>query len=90
MDYEAIDEKSYDDMSLALIDIVSRAQFKLISFLLIVFMIVNSDIFIMRVLSRFDGAVDYKTPTTWGTALQGIMLCAFVLIIDIFIRVGIV
>ena len=79
-----------DDLSSILVDIVSRTQFKFIGLLLIMFLIVSSDVFTMRVLSKFDGAVDYKTPTSWGTFQQGLWLCLFMVISDVLIRTNVI
>ena len=42
----------------------------MIILIIITFLIVNSDIFIDRVLSRVSNAVEQKEPTVWGSLIQ--------------------
>ena len=75
-----------DDITSVLVDIVSHVQFKLIGLMLTIFILLSSDVFINRALSKFKGAVDYKTPTSWGVCLQGMFLAIIMIIIDGLIR----
>ena len=78
--------KSPDDLMSIFVDIGSHAQYKFLLMMFIVFIIVNSDVFINRILSNFKNATDYKYPTNWGVLLQGLFLVIIMLSIDILIR----
>ncbi len=75
-----------DDLTSVVMDIASHVQYKFLVMLLIVFIMISSDTFINRALSRFRGAVDYKCPTSWGTFLQGLLLVLIMTTIDALIR----
>jgi len=79
-----------DDLTSILFEVFGGIQYKLIGFIFIVFMLINSDVFINRVLHKFKGAVDFKCPTSYGTFLQGIFLCIICIFIDAAIKQGVV
>ena len=54
--------------------------------MLVIFLLISSDVFINRVLSQFQGAVDYKNPTSWGVFLQGLFLAIICIFMDAIIR----
>lgn len=78
--------KSSDDFISMSLDIVSGIQYKLFGIMLLIFMIISSDVFINRALGKFDGAVDHKYPTAWGTFLQGLFMVTTCIIIDAMIN----
>jgi hypothetical protein len=88
MDSEPL--KIKDDMIPMIADSVLSIQFKLFAIVLIVFFVVNTDTFIRRVLSSVDGAVELNTPTTYGTAIQGMALFASMVVVDGVIKRGII
>ncbi len=71
-------------------DAVKGVQYKLFIMMFLFFLFLSSDTFVNRALSRIDGAVDYKTPTSYGTSLQGLFLVMACMIADIFINLGVV
>lgn len=75
-----------DDFTALITDGISGIQYKLILFLFLIFLIITSDVFTNRVLTKFKGAVDYKYPTNYGTVLQGVFLVLFYIVIDVGIR----
>lgn len=79
-----------DDFASIILDIATHVQYKFLVLMLVVFIILSSDVFINRVLSKFSGAIDHKSPTNWGTFLQGLFLVISMIIIDVFIRQKIV
>jgi len=79
-----------DDLTSILIDIVSNVQWKFMGLLLIVFVFLNSDIFVNRILSTFNGAVNYKYPTSYGVVLQGIFLVIAMISIDVMIQQSVI
>lgn len=82
--------KQPDDLGSILFHVVSGIQFKLLLFLIFLFLLITSDVFVGRVLSKFKGAVDYKTPTSWGTFLQSLFLVLFFICIDVGIKMKVI
>lgn len=81
-----ISEKSPDALTSMFGDMIGSIQYKLFGLMFIVFLILSSDMFINRVLSKIDGAVDMKYPTNYGTMLQGMFLAIIMIIIDALIK----
>jgi hypothetical protein len=54
--------------------------------MLMLFLFLSSDVFIGRVLTPFSGAVDFKTPTSYGVMLQGLFLVLFMTMLDALIK----
>jgi len=75
-----------DDLASIIVDIAGNIQYKLFGLMLVVYLIINSDVFTNRVLDNFKGAVNLKCPTSWGTVLQGVFLVLACVIIDAIIR----
>ena len=75
-----------DDLISVMNDLVSHVQSKFIGLMVIVFILLSSDVFINRILSTFSGAVDYKSPTSWGVTLQSMFLAISMMAIDAMIR----
>lgn len=63
-----------DDFTSIFNDAITAVPYKLLFLLFLLFIIITSDVFVNRVLSRFSGAVDYKQATNYGVVIQGIML----------------
>lgn len=82
--------KRPDDLPGVIMDIVAGVQFKLISLIFVVFLLITSDVFINRILTKFSGAVEYKYTTTYGTCIQGLFFVLFYVLIDVGIRQGII
>lgn len=59
-----------------------QLNWKMYGLLFIIFILITSDIFIDRILSRFKGAVSGTEATSYGTIIQGIMLVLFYMIIE--------
>ena len=71
-------------------DMLSQVHYKLFSLMFIIFLLVSSDVFIMRLLSQFNGAVDYKCPTSYGIILQGIFLVLACVMLDVAIEKNVI
>lgn len=69
-----------DDMFTVCLHIIDGIQFKFLIIFFLAFLGVSSDVFINRVLSNFDNAVDMKYPTNYGTVIQGIFLVIIIVI----------
>ena len=78
---------NYLDM---LVDAIQNIPYKWLGYMFVIFMIVSSDMFIIRVLSKFSGAVDLKTPTNWGTVMQGLFLVLAMLVITGLIQQNVI
>lgn len=89
-DYDLETTDSNKSLIELLTDGLSGIQYKLFALMFISFLFLSSDVFILRFLSSFDGAVEYKTPTTWGTCIQGLLLVIAMLIFDFCIKQEIV
>jgi len=59
-----------------------QLNWKMYGLLFIIFILITSDIFLDRILSRFKGAVSGTEATSYGTVIQGIMLVLFYMIIE--------
>jgi hypothetical protein len=79
-----------NDLSAIAWDVLSGIQYKLFMFMLLVFYIVSSDVFVGRVLGRFGGATKNKQATSYGVFLQGMLLVMMMVIVDAGIKSEIV
>lgn len=83
-------EKKSSTLMETLLEFANNIQFKLFAFILIIFMIISSDIFVDRVLSKIDGTVIGRDITLWGTFMQGLILVSISIILDVGIRFGLI
>lgn len=81
-----VSRKTPDDFTSVALDIASHIQFKFLGLMLLMFIIISSDVFVNRVLSKFKGAVDGKCPANWGVFLQGLFLVMVMTLIDGLVR----
>lgn len=79
-----------DDFTSMLADAVTNVQYKLFILMFLTFIGLSTDVFINRVLTKFSGAVEGKTPTSWGTGLQAIFLVIACLVFDLLIQMEVV
>lgn len=82
-DFDTIDKK--DNLWSIILSIGSKFDFKMMIILFLLFIIITSDVFVDRILSRFGGAVNLNIPTTWGTVLQGLLLVFSYVLFDILV-----
>lgn len=68
-----------------------KIDIKMAFFLFFIFILLNMDVFLTRVLGKIPGAVDeYRvTTTTFGTILSGTFLVIAYIIADILRRTGV-
>lgn len=71
-----------DDFSPLLSSIFGCIRYKFFLFLFFLFLIVSSDVFIVRLLSKVDDATVMGTPTNYGKLIQGACLVASGMIVD--------
>jgi hypothetical protein len=90
-DYIIADKSASAESCIDMIfDALQNIPYKWLLCLFAVFMIVSSDMFIVRVLASFEGAVNLRSPTNWGTILQGLFLVLAMLLADGLIRQGVI
>lgn len=76
--------------SVSLGDVVSNLwsadSIKIIVFLFIIYILINSNVFIDKILGKINGAVEYKTPTTKGVIIQSTILVLLYMCMDVIIN----
>jgi hypothetical protein len=81
-------EKKENDESIiaSLVDALAKTNFKLLILIFILFVFINSDLFIDKILSRVEGAVDHRAATSKGVVIQGIFLVLAFVIADVLVQ----
>lgn len=79
-----------DDFSPLLSSVFGCIRYKFFLFLFFLFLIISSDVFIVRLLSKIDNATVMGTPTSYGKLVQGAALIAGGMVIDGLCNLGIV
>ena len=82
VDSAPITGRAPDDITSIVADVLSCIQYKLLAFMFIAYIVLNSDGFINRVLTNFDGAVEFKTVTSWGVTLSAMILVIIMIAVD--------
>ncbi len=82
--------KTNDAVGTMFVDLLSKINFKIALFLLFTFIIISSDVFIGRILCNFSGATEGRNTTNYGAAIQGMFLAVGYIIMDIFVRSGVI
>lgn len=67
-------------------DSIGGMGFKMMAILLLLFILVNSDVFVMRILAKVNGAVDLNAATNYGTIIQGIFLVMAYIVLDTLVK----
>lgn len=78
--------KPNDAVGTMFVDLLTKINFKIALFLIFMFLIVSSDVFVNRILSNFSGAVDGRNATNTGAFIQAMFLAISYIIMDIFVR----
>ena len=92
IDFDDIEEetskgsKGPDDFSGILADFFVNINYKLIFVIFVLYLALNSDLFVDKVLSKIEGAVEHGAPSTKGTFALGILLVLFYVVFDLLIR----
>lgn len=79
-----------DDMLSMFVDIASEVQYKLFLMIFVLFIALNSDVFINRVLGKLSNTLDGHRITSWGVILQGTFLVLGAIAIDALIKNNII
>ena len=91
MDYEELsnvldkkkkNKKKPDSFSNIIAESIYNINFKMLFFLLLIFLFLTSDTFVDRVLSRINGATEHKFPTLKGLGIQLMILALLYIIFD--------
>lgn len=83
-------KKQPDDFGNVVVAGASTIKYKHVLFIFLIFLLLASDTFIMRMLSRVDGAVTYKYATSKGVIIQGIILVILFMIFDFLVERNII
>ena len=75
-----------DDFAGMAKDMICSFNYKLIFILFLLFLLVNSDVFMVRVLEKIDNAYDFKSPTSYGVVIQGVILVMLYMVADVLIK----
>jgi len=84
---DTLDQKS-DDFSSIFMDCMTTINFKLLLFLFLVFVLVTSDVFVDKILSKCNGATENRNPTMKGTFIQGFVVVILYILLDLIIKLG--
>ncbi len=79
-----------DNMITIVTDVIQGIEFKFIALLFLVYLIIHSDIFIEKILSKAPSATYMKYPTTYGTILQGLLTCGSAIAIQSLIKAQVI
>jgi hypothetical protein len=71
-------------------DVIEGVEFKFITLLFLMYLIIHSDIFIEKILSKASNATYMKYPTTYGTILQGLLTCGSAVVIQSLIKTQVI
>lgn len=66
--------------------LIGDINYKLAFFMFIIGVFIFSDLFIEGFLSKFDNTVADEYPTTKGTMVQLLILCIFLIILELLIK----
>lgn len=91
IDSESLEpDKKPDDLASAFVGFFTGMNIKLIVMLFLIFILVNSDIFIQKIIAKVNGAVEYKNPTYIGVFLQAFILIILYMFSDLLINLGVI
>ena len=80
------DDESRDDLIGMSMGFAENLNYKVAIFLFFASMIIFSDLFIERILMRFQGSVEGDCPTSKGTIIQITFLIIFYLVVDLLVK----
>lgn len=72
-----------EDLSDLISDFIGKIPLQMMILLYIIYILISSDIFYNRVLSRINGATTLTSITSYGVLVQGIFLVVAYMIFDI-------
>lgn len=81
---------STHDFITILLEAVAGVQYKLIALMFVMFIFLSSDVFTLRVLSKFSNATNGRDVTSWGTVVTGTLLVLGVICMDMLINLEVI
>lgn len=79
------------DFGQMLREVVGMIPVKMMFIMFAIYMFLNSDVFINRVMARVNGAVNFTdTLSTYGTVITGVLLVMMYAVFDILVRKDVV
>ncbi len=85
---ESLTTKSPSDFLSLVGSAIKGVRCKFLILLFVFFLLISSDVFVDRVLSKIDDAVNMGHPTSYGTIIQGVLLIICVMVLDGLTAVG--
>jgi hypothetical protein len=79
-----------DDLLSMFVDIASEIQYKLLLMVFLLFIVLNTDVFINRVLGKLSNTIDGHRVTSWGVILQGTFLVLGMIAMDALVKNNII
>jgi hypothetical protein len=79
-----------DAMMTVVTDVIQGVEFKFITLLFLLYLIIHSDVFIEKILSKASNATYMKYPTTYGTMLQGLLLCGSAIAVQCLMKAQVI
>lgn len=90
MDSDLIETKTISGNFITiLVESLGKIQYKFLGLIFIMFIFISSDVFIERILSNFESAVEIRSVTNYGIMLQGIFFVLGFIVLEILIDQGI-
>jgi len=68
------------------VDILTKINFKIMIFLMFIFIVISSDVFVNRILMNIGGATDGRHATNYGVMLQSLFLAGAYIMMDALVR----
>ena len=82
----SVQAEESEDFGPILIDILQSVNYKFYGLMFLTFMVITSEEYITRILSRIEGALEYQIPTTYGAMIQALSLVMVMLIVHMLIH----
>jgi hypothetical protein len=83
-------KKTPGDFPSLFADLFMSIDWKMALFLVVIWIILSSDVFIDKVLRKFKGSVENMTPTNKGTVIQALFGALFYIILDGIMSAGLI
>lgn len=79
-----------DDITAMFADFIAGIPVKFALIMYIIYLVINSDVFVNRVLTAFAGATQYGYASTWGVMIQGMFMVIAMILVDGLMRQGLI
>jgi hypothetical protein len=75
-----------EDFAPMMVAILKSLDYKYYILMFFIFMFITSDVFYERILNNVDGALEFQTPTPYGTIIQAVTLIVSMILVHILIK----